>query len=263
MAKLTFWRRAFTRMAGVAGMSGEAWFLSYGLLGQTQNGLVPILLPLAAERGASAGLGYAAFALSGLFAPVLGGWADRLGRHRDLAVCGSASAALCLLLFTVADNAMLRLVLGAGAGLGTMAATTAGNVLAVQDRPEAEWDDRVARLQRFISAGQVIGLIAAGALAGRHSTVGFLCAAAALGIGAMLAWTSAPPGQQRAPHDKPRAQPLVGGEAGVGSALAGVIFALYGFSALAAVAFVSVAAELGLTAVWLPAGRDEGGSPAP
>jgi MFS family permease len=117
-------------------MNREAWFLSYGSLGLTQNGLVPILLPLAAEHGATAGLGYAAFALTGLLAPVLGGWADRFGRHRDLLVWGSAGAALCLLLFTVVGNAMLRLILDAGAGLGTMAATTAGNVLAIQGRPE-------------------------------------------------------------------------------------------------------------------------------
>jgi MFS family permease len=198
-------------------MSREVWFLSYGLLGLTQNGLVPILLPLAAEHGVTAGLGYAVFALSGLLAPVLGGWADRFGRHRDLLVWGSAGAALCLLLFAVVGNAWLRLVLDAGAGLGTMAGTTAGNVLAVQGRPEPEWDDRVARLQRFISAGQVIGLVAAGVLAGRHSTGGFLCAGAALAAGALLGWSSAPPGRQRARHDKPPARPLVGGEAGVPS----------------------------------------------
>ena len=198
-------------------MSREAWFLSYGLLGLTQNGLVPILLPLAAEHGATAGLGYAAFALSGLLAPVLGGWADRFGRHRDLLVWGSAGAALSLLLFAISGNPCLRLVLDAGAGVGTMAATTAGNVLAIQGRAESEWDDRVARLQRFISAGQVVGLVAAGVLAGRHSVAGFLCAGAALAVGAALGWSSAPPGQQRAPHDKPPARPLVGGEAGVPS----------------------------------------------
>ena len=196
-------------------MRREAWFFSYGLLGLTQSGLVPILLPLAAEHGATAGLGYAAFALSGLLAPVLGGWADRFGRHRDLLVWGCAGAALCLLLFAVVGNELLRLMLDAGAGLGTMAATTAGNVLAVQGRPEPEWDDRVARLQRFISAGQVIGLVAAGVLAGRHSVAGFLCAGAAMAAGAALGWSSAPPGQQRAQHDKPPARPLVGGEAGV------------------------------------------------
>jgi predicted MFS family arabinose efflux permease len=38
----------------------------------------------------------------------------------------------------------------------------------------------------------------------------------------------------------------------VGSALAGVIFGLYGFSVLAAVTFVSVAVALALAAVWLP-----------
>jgi hypothetical protein len=198
-------------------MSGEAWFLSYGLLGFTQNGLIPILLPLAAKHGTSAGLGYAAFALSGLLAPVLGGWADRFGRHRDLLVWGSAGAALCLLMFALVDNSWLRLVLDAGAGLGCIGATTAGNVLAVQGRPDLEWDDRVSRLQRYISTGQVIGLVLAGTVAGRYSTAGFLLAAAAPGLGAGLAWYSAPPGEPRAPHDKPAVRPLVGGEAGVPS----------------------------------------------
>ena len=42
-----------------------------------------------------------------------------------------------------------------------MATTTAGNVLAIQGVPEADWDARVALLQRYVSAGQVIGLVAA------------------------------------------------------------------------------------------------------
>jgi MFS family permease len=64
----------------------EPWFTSYGLLGLTQNGLVPVLMPLAAPHGGAAGLTYAAFSLLGVFAPFLGSWADRTGRHRDLLV---------------------------------------------------------------------------------------------------------------------------------------------------------------------------------
>jgi hypothetical protein len=52
----------------------ELWFISYGLLGLTQNGLVPVLMPLAASHGGAAGLTYAAFSLLGVFAPFLGSW---------------------------------------------------------------------------------------------------------------------------------------------------------------------------------------------
>ena len=62
----------------------QTWLISYGLVGLTQNGLVPILMPLVAPGDGAAGVTYAAFSLLGLFAPFLGTWADRSGRHRDL-----------------------------------------------------------------------------------------------------------------------------------------------------------------------------------
>ena len=73
-----------------------------------------------------------------------------------------------------------------------MATTTAGNVLAIQGFPEAEWDSRVALLQRYISAGQVIGLVAAGLLARRHPGDGFVFAGVALLVAGALAVASAP-----------------------------------------------------------------------
>ena len=105
----------------------------------------------------AAGLTYAAFSLFGVFAPFLGNWADRTGRHRDLLIWGTMSAGALLLLFDFVSEP-LRILLAAGAGLGAMATTTAGNVLAIQGQPEPLWDARVAILQRYISAGQVIGL---------------------------------------------------------------------------------------------------------
>ncbi len=194
-------------------MPGESWFLSYALLGLAQSGLAPILLPLASHGGARAGLTYAAFALTGLVAPVMGSWGDRTGRHRDLLIGGCAVAAACFAAYTIAPPEF-RIVLAAGAGLGTMAATTAGNVLAIQDQPEETWDDRVGTLQRFISTGQVIGLVLAGLLASRHLPAGFVCAGVALGLGAALGAVAAPGRQKRAAHDKPAPQPAVGGEAG-------------------------------------------------
>ncbi len=195
-------------------MRAGAWLFSYALLGLTQNGLAPILLPLVARSASTAGLTYAAFALSGLVAPVLGTWGDRTGRHRDLLIWGTVVAGVLFLLFATVGGPV-RIALAAGAGLGAMAATTAGNVLAIQGRPVADWDDRVARLQRFISAGQVIGLVLAGVLVRRHPGDGFICAGLALLVAAALAWGSAPARMPRDPRDKPAPKPLVGGEAGV------------------------------------------------
>ncbi len=195
-------------------MRPNAWFVSYGLLGLTQNGLVPVLMPLVAVSNGAAGLTYAAFSLLGLFAPLLGSWADRTGRHRDLLIWGTFGAGLLLLPFYWASEP-LRLVLAAGAGLGVMATTTAGNVLAIQGVPDDEWDSRVALLQRYVSAGQVIGLVSAGLLASAHPGAGFICAGAALMVAGALAVGSAPRRAPRAAHAKPAPRPMVGGDAGV------------------------------------------------
>ena len=195
-------------------MRNQTWLISYGLLGLTQNGLVPVLMPLAAPGGGAAGLTYAAFSLSGLFAPLLGSWADRTGRHRDLLIWGAFGAGVLLLLFNPATEPV-RIVLAAGAGFGVMATTTAGNVLAIQGFPEAEWDGQVALLQRYISAGQVIGLVAAGLLARRHPGDGFVVAGLALLLAGGLAVASAPGQAPRDARAKPTPRAMVGGDAGV------------------------------------------------
>jgi MFS family permease len=192
----------------------DAWFLAYGLLGLTQNGLVPVLMPLIASNSAAAGLTYAMFSFLGLFAPVLGAWADRTGRHRDLLIWGTLGAG-CLLLPFGAAHGPLRIVLAAGAGLGVMATTTAGNVLAIQGFPEAEWDGRVALLQRYVSTGQVIGLVGAGVLAQRSASLGFVVAGIALLAASMLAIATAPAPLPRQPTHKPPPRPMVGGDAGI------------------------------------------------
>lgn len=195
-------------------MRTDAWIVSYGLLGLVQSGLVPVLLPLVASGGTGAGMTYAAFALPGLLAPILGTWADRTGRHRDLLIWGTFGSGVLFLLFDLA-GIPLRILLAAAAGFGAMAATTAGNVLVIQGLPEAEWDSRVARLQRFISAGQVVGLLAAGLLAHSHPGDGFVFAGVALLIACAFAHISAPARLACDPQDKPGVKPMVGGDAGV------------------------------------------------
>jgi MFS family permease len=192
----------------------ERWFICYGLLGLTQNGLVPVLMPLAEPHGGTAGLTYAAFSSLGVFAPFLGSWADRTGRHRDLLVWGTISSGALLLPFDFVTEP-LRILLAAGAGLGAMATTTAGNVLAIQGQPEPLWDARVAALQRYISAGQVIGLITAGLLARSRPGAGFIVAGLALLAAGALAFVSAPHGSPPSAAAKPPPRPMVGGDAGV------------------------------------------------
>jgi MFS family permease len=195
-------------------MRGHGWLVSYGLLGLTQNGLAPILMPLVAAGGGAAGLTYAAFSLLGLFAPVLGSWAERTGRHRDLLIWGSVGAGALLLPFGAVSEP-LRIVLAAGAGLGVTATTTAGNVLAIQGFSEAEWDARLALLQRYSSAGQVIGLLVAGLLAQGYPSIGFVFAGAVLLVAGALAFASAPARERRDPGAKPPPRPMMGGDAGV------------------------------------------------
>lgn len=194
-------------------LRAKAWLVSYGLLGLTQNGLVPVLMPLASGNGGRAGLTYAAFSLLGLFAPVLGSWADRTGRHRDLLIWGSLGSGVLLVAFAVVHSHW-RIALAAGAGLGTMAVTTAGNVLAIQGVAERAWDARVAVLQRYVSAGQVIGLVLAGLLAGRHEGRGFAFAGMAMVMASILAVLSAPARVPRESDGTP-VKPMVGGDAGI------------------------------------------------
>ena len=144
----------------------------------------------------------------GVFAPFLGSWADRTGRHCDLLVWGTISSGALLLPFAFVTEP-LRILLAAGAGLGAMATTTAGNVLAIQGQPEPLWDARVAVLQRYISAGQVIGLAIAGLLARSRPGAGFIVAGLALLAAGALAFVSAPY------RPKPAPRPMVGGDAGV------------------------------------------------
>lgn len=195
-------------------MRNRAWLISYGLLGLTQNGLVPVLMPLVAPNAAAAGLTYAAFMLLGLLAPVLGTWADSTGRHRDLLIWGAFAAGVLLVMFDWVSE-LPRIVLAAGAGLGVMATTTAGNVLAIQGYPEIEWDARVALLQRYVSAGQVIGLLGAGLLARTRPGDGFVFAGVALLAAGVLAIGSAPRSAARSPDQRPPPRPMVGGDAGV------------------------------------------------
>jgi MFS family permease len=179
-----------------------------------QNGVAPILFPLASHGGTDSGLSYAAFALTGLFAPIFGSWGDRKGRHRDLLIWGSVFAAIAFLPLCLLSDGPAFILFAALAGLGITAATTAGNVLAIAGLDENLWNGRIGLLQRVVSTGQVLGLLMAGLMAARHSHIAFALTFAALLGAAALAVAYAPASTIRAAHAKPLARPAMGGEAG-------------------------------------------------
>ena len=132
-------------------MRTEGWLVSsLRIAGPDQTASSRCRCPCWRRTGGGAGLTYAAFSLLGLFAPVLGSWADRTGRHRDLLIWGSVGAGVLLLPFGAVSEP-LRIVLAAGAGLGVTATTTAGNVLAIQGFPEAAVG-RAARVAAALTA---------------------------------------------------------------------------------------------------------------
>lgn len=192
----------------------ETWYIAYAVLGLVQNGVAPILLPLSAKHGFEAGLTYSAFSLSGLAAPVLGAWSDRHHRHRALLVGGLIVAAVALFAFPFVSALASRLGLAAVAGLGVIAASTVGTMFIVEVAPASEWDQRIGALQSWISAGQVVGLILAGLLALSRPRAAFETSAAALLLGALIAWQYAPAPAQPIARSAVAPKPLVGGEAG-------------------------------------------------
>jgi MFS family permease len=214
----------------------EAWLGCYLLIGLAQNGMAPILLPLAARGDPDAGLSYAAFALTGVTAPILGNWADREGRHRDLLIWGAVIATACFLPLCFLPQGLIFIFVAGGAGLGITAATTAGNVLAIAGLGENFWNDRIALLQRAVSTGQVFGLLLAGILAAQFIRIAFACAFVALLAASILAINFAPTVVVRATQKKPMAHPQVGGEAGA----AGVQQNAHHFSLGQFRAFISV-----------------------
>ncbi len=176
----------------------------------------PVLMPLAMP-GAAAGLTYAPSPFWAYVRHSLGAGPTAPVGTATCLVGGSIAAGLPLLIFEAVPDSM-RIVLAAGAGFGAMATTTAGNVLAIQGQPEVTWDARVALLQRYITAGMVIGLAAAGLLARDHAGVGFMVAGIGLLAAGLLAFASAPRCTPQGASSKPKPQPMTGGDAGISGA---------------------------------------------
>jgi MFS family permease len=194
-----------------------SWHAAYALLGFVQMGIAPILLPLSSRPGIEAGVTYGAFALAGLSAPALGAWSDRARQSRTVFIAGLLLGAAAMALTAVLPGLGWRLLLAFATGLGTMAASTTGTMLAVEASPRELWDAQIGALQSWGAAGQVAGLLVAGVLATGHADAAFLAGAAALAAAGAIGWVLAPRlpalAVRRARRRDVSARPAPGGEA--------------------------------------------------
>jgi MFS family permease len=156
----------------------EPWFTPFALVNGSAVGLTPILLPLvAARQGAGhVGLVMGLFNLGAFAAPITGGIADALHAHRFLATLCAALSAVSLWLFAYV-NSPLQLLLALVNGAGFAGAVTIANLLIVERRPEAEWNQRLGWLETALSIGQGGALILAAWLTTLDERTGLAIAA--------------------------------------------------------------------------------------
>ena len=162
------------------------------LLGLVQSGLLPVILPLSARPGPTAGLTYAAFAAAGIAAPFIGAWSDRHRRHRTTLAGGLLLGGLALLLHRLPGGVAQHMATAALVGLGVSSASTVSTMFIVEVEPQALWDTRIGTLQACISSGQLVGLLLAGLLGLRHVAEAYLLGAALLLVACPVALATAP-----------------------------------------------------------------------
>lgn len=167
-------------MSSVARRLGllEAWFAPFALVNGSAVGLVPILLPVVSVKYGvgHVGLVMGAFNLGAFAAPLTGALADKFRAYRVLAIGCAALSAVSLWLFPLAGSAV-QLLLALANGAGFAGAMTIANLLVVERRPKAEWNDRLGWLETALGVGQGAALLLAAWLATLHPDEALLTAA--------------------------------------------------------------------------------------
>lgn len=189
------------------------WLVCYVLLGLVQSGMVPVILPLAAEPGPTAGLTYAAFAAAGIAAPFIGAWSDRRRKHRLTLACGLGLAAVALLAHALPGGVAQHMLTAALVGLGVSSASTVSTMFIVEVEPQERWDGRIGTLQACIGGGQLVGLLVTGLLGLRHVDVTFALGAGLLLLAVPLALAFAPDPVVKVNRSSVAPRPAQGGDA--------------------------------------------------
>ncbi len=185
----------------------------YVLLGLVQSGMIPVILPLAARPGPTAGLTYSAFAAAGIAAPFIGAWSDRHRKHRLTLACGLGLAGLALLAQALPGGTAQHMASAALIGFGVSAASTVGPMLIVEVEPKSLWDQHIGTLQACIGGGQLVGILIAGLLGLRHVGDALLLGGLLLLIAVPLAFAWAPDPVIKVARAELAPRPARGGDA--------------------------------------------------
>jgi len=167
-------------------------------------GVAPMLMPLTVTRyggdPTAVGAVVAAFFVGGMFAPVIGSFADRTGRQRWLFLACLPAMALAVAAFGLVHGVVLLALYallfgGAGAAVGTIA-----GLFIVEGHPHAEWNERISWFRFAYGAGQTVGLVIA-AFTVHNLRLGWLVTACLLLIAGAL-------GRIGLPQLRPVTQPV-------------------------------------------------------
>ena len=192
----------------------EAWFAPFALVNGSAVGLVPILLPVVSVKYGvgHVGLVMGAFNLGAFAAPLTGALADKFRAYRVLAIGCAALSAVSLWLFPLAGSAP-QLLLALANGAGFAGAVTIADLLIVERRPKAEWNQRLGWLETVLGIGQGGALLLASWLSTQTADnallIGAFVPAAAIPLAAVLIRNAPAAPSQPAPSQPAPSQPAV------------------------------------------------------
>ncbi len=192
--------------AGAASGAGPGrhvapWYLAYLILGLLTSGLLPFLLPLMVAR-TSQRLGDVAYVIGAynlglLAAPILGMAAEKLRLYRSVFFGGFVVLGAAFAAFPFFASLLPWFLIALVIGVATGAAATVATLFVVNFAPRREWESRLGWLQSFNGAGQLLGLLVAGAVAGAVGggdfIAGFLLAAALAAVALAVGGLGLPP----------------------------------------------------------------------
>lgn len=157
------------------------WYFAYLLLGLLTSGMLPFLLPLlvahVSHRLDDVAYVTGAYYFGLLAAPVFGRLAERRHLHRPVFFGGFVLLAVGFAAFPFAARLATWFVAALAIGLATGAASTVATLFVLNFTAKPEWEPRIGWLQSFNGAGQLAGLVLAGALAAQPLWIGFILGA--------------------------------------------------------------------------------------
>lgn len=157
------------------------WYFAYLVLGLLTSGMLPFLVPLlvahVSHRLDDVAYVSGAYECGLLAAPVFGRLAERHHLYRPVFFGAFVLLAIAFAAFPFAASLGGWFMAALAIGLGTGAAATVATLFVLNFTTKAEWEPRIGWLQSFNGAGQLTGLVLAGAVAEQSPSLGFILGA--------------------------------------------------------------------------------------